>query len=260
MRQPLIWIIDRDPTQRTQLQRDLHHSNSHQSSLRQSNSLPSDSLQVNSYQSEFDTRTFAHSRDIERRLMRERPDLLLMERMLDHEDGLELCRRLRQSGDDIPIIIVTSMNEAIDRITGFEYGADDYIGKPYIAGELIARIRAQLRRRRRTPIGAPLADGEDIVFGDCRLKLASRLLVRSGCNIELTSSEFAVLSALANNAHRSLTRERLLELARHPDNDASARSIDVQISRLRRLVEIDPTKPQHIQTVRGYGYVFVPEI
>lgn len=250
MRQPLIWIIESDAAQRVQLQRDLHQGHFHRDPFHQGN-VP---------QCEFDTRTFAQSRDIERRLVRERPDLLLIERMLDNEDGLELCRRIRESGDDIPIIIVTSMNEPIDRITGFEYGADDYLGKPYVAGELIARIRAQLRRRRATPVGAPLADGEDIVFGDCRLKLATRLLVRSGCNIELTSSEFAVLSALANNAHRSLTRERLLELARHPDTDASERSIDVQISRLRRLVEIDPTKPQHIQTVRGYGYVFVPEI
>lgn len=235
MRQPLVWIIEKDAAQRVQLQRDLQYY-------------------------DFDTRTFALSRDIERRLARERPDLLLIERLLDHEDGLELCRRIRQSGDDIPIIFVTSMHEPEDRITGFEHGADDYVGKPYNVGELIARIHALLRRRRAMPIGAPLADGEDIVFGECRLKLTTRALVRSGYTIELTSAEFAVLAALANNAHRSLTRERLLELARHPDTEASERSIDVQISRLRRLVEIDPSKPRHIQTVRGYGYVFVPSI
>ena len=233
-RQPLIWIIEGDAAQRLHLQRELQ-------------------------QLEFDIRAFAHTRDIERRLARERPDLLLLERLLDDEDGLELCRRIRRGGDDIPIVILTSLNEPEDRIAGLECGADDYLGKPYITGELVARIQAQLRRRSMRPVGAPFAGADDIVFGECRLDLGTRTLVRAGHPIELTSGEFAVLTALTNNAHRSLTRERLLELAHRRDSDASERSIDVQISRLRRLIEIDPGKPRHIQTVWGYGYVFVPD-
>lgn len=232
-RQSLIWVVDSDANQRTLLQNDLH-------------------------QAKFDTRSFAHSRDIERRLARERPDLLLLERALDGEDGLELCRRIRASGDDVPIFIVTHLNEPCERISGFEFGADDYIGKPYVSGELIARIQAQLRRRRLIPIGAPLPHADAISFGECRLEMDTRTLIRAGETIELTSGEFAVLSAFVNNAHRSMTRERLIELSHRPDNGTSQRAIDVQISRLRRLIENDPSKPRHIQTVWGYGYVFVP--
>lgn len=231
-RQPLVWIIDRDVTQRMQLQRELQ-------------------------QSAFDTRAFAHGRDIERRLARERPDILLLERLLDEEDGLELCRRIRHSGDDITIIVLTTMSEPEDRIAAFEYGADDYLSKPFALGELIARMHAQLRRRQAVPMSAPQANTEAIVFGECRLDFGTRSLTRAGKTLELTSGEFAVLAALACNVQRSLTRERLIQLARGPETDSSERSIDVQISRLRRLIENDPTKPQHIQTVWGYGYVFV---
>lgn len=231
-RQPSIWIIERDASQRAHLQQHLQNY-------------------------EFDTRAFAHGRDIERRLARERPDALLLERLLEEEDGLELCRRIRHSGDDIPIIVFTSMNEPQDRITGFEFGADDYLGKPCVIGELIARIRAQLRRRQTVPMSAPQMNAEAIVFGECRLDLTTRVLTRANRPLELTSGEFAVLAALACNAQRSLTRERLMQLARGSKTESSERSIDVQISRLRRLIEIDPTRPRHIQTVWGYGYVFV---
>ncbi len=232
-RPPLVWIVDRDAAERMHLSRELLRHN-------------------------FDTRSFPDSRDIERRLARERPDVLLLERLLESEDGLELCRRIRNSGDDIPIVVVTVMNEPEDRIAGFELGADDYVGKPYVVGELIARMHALLRRRRSIPIGAPQADAEAVVFGDCRLDMTTRTLMRAGHCIELTCGEFAVLAALAHHANRSLTRERLIELARRPNTEASERAIDVQISRLRRLIESDPSKPRHIQTVRGYGYVFVP--
>lgn len=232
-RRTLIWLIDGDAQIRLHLQRLL-------------------------LAEAFDVRSFPHGRDAERRLARERPDLILLERLLEDEDGLELCRRIREHGDDVPIIALSAQCDVEDRIIGFDTGVDDYIAKPFVDRELIARMRAVLRRRSALPSGAPLAEAAAVHFGECRLELVTRALFRGERNIELTSGEFAILTALVRNAHRSLTRERLLELARGPGNAGSGRSIDVQISRLRRLIETDPAKPRHIQTVWGYGYVFVP--
>ncbi|MDB6060666.1 MAG: ompR [Verrucomicrobiaceae bacterium] len=228
----LVWIVDRSADCRAQLQRQL---DAHQ----------------------FDVRTFADARDIERRLARERPSIMLLERLFDGEDGLTICQRIRHSGDDVPIIFLSALNSAQDRIAGFNIGADDYLGKPFDTEELVARMHALLRRRSALPSGAPQFDRPAFQFGDCELIFASCSLYRAGKKIELTSGEFAVLSALARHANRPLTRERLIELAHGPDYKASERSIDVQISRLRRLVERDAENPHHLQTVWGYGYVFI---
>lgn len=232
-RKQLVWIVDSNADYRAQLQQQFDEN-------------------------QFDVRTFVHCRDIERRLARERPAVLLLERQHDSEDGLTICQRIRHSGDDVPIIFISALNSVQDRIAALDTGADDYLGKPFDTGELIARINALLRRRRALPVGgAPQFDQPAFLFGECELVFATRTLLRLGNKIELTSGEFAVLSALARHANRPLTRERLIELAYGQDHNASERSIDVQMSRLRRLVEPDPENPHHIQTVWGYGYVFI---
>jgi two-component system phosphate regulon response regulator OmpR len=125
--------------------------------------------------------------------------------------------------------------------------------------ELTARIEAVLRRRGSIPAGTPLIDGEIIQFGENRLDLAARSLERCGEAIVITSGEFGLLAAFVQNPHRPLSRERLIELARGPSSDTDSRSMDVQVSRVRKLIEAEPTKPRYIQTVWGYGYVFVPD-
>ncbi|HUW36525.1 MAG TPA: two-component system response regulator OmpR [Rhodocyclaceae bacterium] len=210
-------------------------------------------------QNDFEVRAFPDARDLERRLTRQRPDLLVLDLMLPGIDGLEICRRLRATGDDIPIIMLTAKSDAIDRVVGIELGADDYLGKPFLPRELTARIQAVLRRRAPLPPGTPIADGNTVSFGECRLDLTTRTLWRGEAKVEITSGEFALLSAFVRHPHRPLTRERLLELARGPSSETFDRSVDVQISRLRKLIEPDQGRPRHIQTVWGFGYVFVPD-
>ena len=207
----------------------------------------------------FVVRTFPDSRNLERRLARERPDLLVLDLMMPGISGLELCTRLRAAGDDIPIIMLTAKSDPIDRVIGIESGADDYLGKPFLPQELTARIRSVLRRRAPLPPGTPIADGNTITFGNCRLDLATRTLWRGNDKLEITSGEFALLAAFIRHAHQPLSRERLIELSRGPGSERTDRSIDVQISRLRKLIEPDPARPRHIQTIWGFGYVFVPD-
>jgi len=189
----------------------------------------------------------------------ERPDLLVLDLMLPGSDGLTLLRRLRDAGDDLPVLLLSARADGVDRIIGLEQGADDYLAKPFLPRELTARIEAVLRRRHPWPPGSPRPDAEPIHFGDCRLDLASRRLERGGAAVAITGGELALLEAFAAHPHRPLSRERLIELARGPDSDTDGRSMDVQVSRLRRLIEPDPSRPRYVQTVWGYGYVFVPD-
>jgi two-component system phosphate regulon response regulator OmpR len=203
---------------------------------------------------------FADASQLEKRLARQRPDLVILDLMLPAESGLEICQRLRGQGEDIPILMLTARRDDIDRIIGLEMGADDYLGKPFNPRELIARIHAILRRTRiRAPAGAPDPEGGTIQFGDCSLDLSTRRLTRAGVDVPLTSGEFGLLSVFARHPNRPLSRERLVELARRREAEAFERSMDVQVSRLRRLIEVDPGTPRLIQTVWGFGYVFVPE-
>ena len=155
--------------------------------------------------------------------------------------------------------MLTARGEAVDRIIGLEQGADDYLGKPFLPRELTARIDAVLRRRMALPAGTPLQDGEEVSFGEYVLDLSSRTLMKAGTPEMITSGEFSLLLAFVQHPHRPLSRERLIELARGPGSDTDSRSMDVQVSRVRKLVEPDPTRPRYIQTVWGYGYVFVPD-
>ena len=192
--------------------------------------------------------------------MRERYDLLVLDLMLPGEDGLSICRRLRGGGDNTPIIMLTAKGEEVDRIIGLEMGADDYLPKPFNPRELVARIHAVLRRRGPEEVpGAPTEQGQCIQFGEFVLDLSTRNLKKNGENVSLTTGEFSVLKVFARHARQPLSREKLMELARGREYEVFDRSLDVQISRLRKLIEIDPTNPQYIQTVWGLGYVFIPD-
>ncbi len=196
--------------------------------------------------------------------MRERFDLLVLDLMLPGEDGLTICRRLRGGGDKTPIIMLTAKGEDVDRIIGLEMGADDYLGKPFNPRELLARINAVLRRKGPLEVpGAPTQEEIVVNFGDFTLNLATRSLKKKTAEgevpVELTTGEFSVLKVFARHPKMPLSREKLMELARGREYEVFDRSLDVQISRLRKIIEPDPSKPKYIQTVWGLGYVFVPE-
>ncbi len=197
---------------------------------------------------------------MDKALTRELYDLVVLDLMMPGEDGLSVCRRLRGAKNDVAIIMLTAKGDEIDRIVGLELGADDYLPKPFNPRELVARIHAVLRRRAALPPpGAPAAEEESVAFGRVTLNLATRELVRDAATTPLTTGEFALLRVLVGHPRQPMSRDKLMELARGREYDVFDRSIDVQISRLRKLVEDDPAKPRHIQTVWGFGYVFVPD-
>lgn len=192
--------------------------------------------------------------------LRERYDLLILDLMLPDEDGLSICRRLRGTGDTTPIIMLTAKSDEIDRIIGLEMGADDYLPKPFNPRELVARINAVLRRKTPNELpGAPSESNQVFQFGDFTLDLSKRTLKKLDENINLTTGEFSVLKVFARHARQPLSREKLMELARGREYEVFDRSLDVQISRLRKLIEVDVSHPLYIQTVWGLGYVFIPD-
>ncbi len=206
----------------------------------------------------FDALVAGDGRELDQQLKRHHADLIVLDLMLPGEDGLSICRRLRGQGIETPIIMLTAKGDEIDRIVGLEIGADDYLPKPGSPRELVARMRAVLRRGR-APIGAPVADGGRVAFGACTLDLGTRELVRDGEPQRLTSGEFAVLAALVARPKQPLTRDQLMSIARGREHAAYERSMDVMMSRLRKLIEADPRAPRYLQTVWGTGYVFVPD-
>lgn len=192
--------------------------------------------------------------------LRERYDLLVLDLMLPGEDGLAICRRLRGANDKTPIIMLTAKGEDVDRIVGLEMGADDYLPKPFNPRELVARIGAVLRRKAPDEIpGAPSETPETFAFGDFVLDLATRTLKKKGELIPLTTSEFSVLKVFSRHPRQPMSREKLMEMARGREYEVFDRSLDVQISRIRKLIERDPSHPAIIQTVWGLGYVFIPD-
>ena len=196
---------------------------------------------------------------MDKQLARERYDLVVLDLMLPGEDGLAICRRLRAQETAPAIIMLTAKGDDVDRIVGLEMGADDYMPKPFNPRELLARINAVLRRKAPAgPPGAPAAGGT-FQFGEFSLNLATRTLTRAGKPVQLTTGEFSVLKVLVQHPRQPLSRDKLMELARGREYEVFDRSIDVQISRLRKIVEQDASHPKHIQTVWGFGYVFVPE-
>lgn len=204
--------------------------------------------------------TAENAQGMNRMWIRERFDLLVLDLMLPGEDGLSICRRLRGAGDKTPIIMLTAKGEDMDRIIGLEMGADDYLPKPFNPRELVARIGAVLRRIGPDEVpGAPSETPQTFNFGEFTLDLSTRTLKKNGESVALTTGEFAVLKVFARHARQPLSREKLMGLARGREYEVYDRSLDVQISRLRKLIEPDPANPLYIQTVWGLGYVFIPE-
>jgi len=207
----------------------------------------------------FQVRSAANAEQMDRLLERENFHLLVLDLMLPGEDGLSICRRLRQQENPIPIVMLTAKGDEVDRIIGLELGADDYLPKPFNPRELLARIKAVMRRQIIEVPGAPAQQEEMIEFGEFSLNLATREMFHGDESIALTSGEFAVLKVLVNHPREPLSRDKLMNLARGRDYSALERSIDVQVSRLRRLIVKDAANPRYIQTVWGLGYVFVPD-
>ena len=200
-----------------------------------------------------------NAEQMDRVLARELFNLVVLDLMMPGEDGLSVCSRLRASNNQVPIIMLTAKGDEASRIHGLELGADDYLAKPFNPRELLARIKAVLRRQNTSVPGAPGNEEASVSFGDYSLSLATRELSKGDQVHMLTTGEFAVLKALVEHAREPLTRDKLMNLARGREWDALERSIDVQVSRLRRMIEPDPSKPRYIQTVWGVGYVFVPD-
>ncbi len=197
-----------------------------------------------------------------RRLLEDQAaDLVILDINMPGEDGLSLARYLR-ANTKIGIVMLTAAGEVVDRIVGLEMGADDYLPKPVDMRELLARVRAVLRRMEAKPeraAEAEAAGAKKVCFGACQLDLdAHRLYDAAGEEVPITSMEYDLLKAFAEHPNRVLSRDQLLDLAHNRDWEPFDRSIDIRIARLRRKVEADPSKPQVIKTVRGAGYIFVP--
>lgn len=185
------------------------------------------------------------------------PDLVILDLMLPGEDGLSLARRLRTE-HLLPIIMISARGEEIDRIVGLEVGADDYLPKPFNPRELLARIRAVLRRN--SPItGAEVDAGDHFTFGPFRLEPTKRILYRNDAEVDLSRAEFELLHVLVEHPDRVLSRDFIMECLSGVDRDPYDRSIDVRVTRLRHKIEDDPAQPRYVRTVWGIGYQFTPE-
>ena len=208
----------------------------------------------------FEARAVPDAPGMDKQLARERYDLVVLDLMLPGEDGLAICRRLRAQNTGPAIVMLTAKGDEVDRIVGLEMGADDYLPKPFNPRELVARINAVLRRRPPAgPPGAPATGTEIHRFGVFEFNLATRRLEKEGNSVPLTTGEYSVLKVLVQHPRQPLSRDKLMELARGRTLESADRSIDVQVSRLRRLLGEDPQGPRFIQTVWGFGYVFVPD-
>jgi len=186
-------------------------------------------------------------------------DLVLLDVNMPGEDGLSIARRLR-GGSQLPIIMLTARDDIVDRVVGFEVGADDYLTKPFDLRELRARVRAMLRRAAAASRASVQAANVSLVpFGKVWLDLEAHCLrAAGGAEVRLTSSEFNLLAAFARAPNRVLSRDQLMEFAPGSDRDPFDRAIDIRVTRIRKKIEVEPTKPQVIRTVRNAGYIYVP--
>lgn len=207
----------------------------------------------------FDVKVAADGHQMDKLRAREHFHLIVLDLMMPGEDGLSICRRLRGQGDHTPIVMLTAKGDEIDRIVGLEMGADDYLPKPFNPRELLARMQAVLRRQGNKPPGAPENEAEIVRFGQIEVDLATRTLKRNDELQPLTTGEFAVLKVLLQHPSQPMSRDKLMTLARGREQGPFDRAIDVQVSRLRKLIEADPAQPRYLQTVWGFGYVFIPD-
>ncbi len=181
----------------------------------------------------------------------EAPDLIVLDLMMPGLSGWDVCRTLRQKGLDIPVIMLTARGEEVDQVRGLEMGADDYVTKPFSLRELLARIRAVLRRP------GPRQKFEAFTFGDVRLQLRTRQLFKAGREVRLTRKEFELLRYLVEHRDEVLTRDRLLNEVWGYEQFPTTRTVDTHVLRLRQKFETDPEHPAYIVTVHGQGYRFV---
>ena len=203
--------------------------------------------------------TAADAASLDRLLAARLPDLLVLDWMMPGEDGLSVARRLRAQPGFPPIIMLSAKGEDIDRIIGLEVGADDYLPKPFNPRELLARVRAVMRRHSgvATPAATDAARREH--FGPFSVNLDARTLTRDGAEITLTGGEYELLEIFVTHANRALSRDWLMDQLRGFERDPFDRSIDVRVNRLRKKIEDDPANPAYIRTQRGQGYLFVPQ-
>jgi two-component system phosphate regulon response regulator OmpR len=202
--------------------------------------------------------TLASAEELLRRMHRLRPDLIVLDMLVPGMGGLRACQQLRAVGDRVPVIFVTARGEEVDRVLGIEVGADDLLVKPVSPRELLARIHAVLRRTV-TPPGLPIFALPPVALGRQVFDPASRCLREGGRQTMLSTVEFAVLAELVGNPGVALSRERLLAASHSREASLQLRAIDVVVMRLRKRIEPDPAEPRYLQTIRGHGYMFVPE-
>ncbi len=179
----------------------------------------------------------------------QRPDLIVLDLMLPKVDGLEVIRQLRANAEDVPILVLSAKGDEADKVLALSLGADDYVTKPFGLAELIARIRAALRRRRRDRAAQPQAQ-----FGQVHVDLDGRRIVVGGREVESTAKEFDLLRCFLQHPGVVFTREQLMQRVWGPDHFGTVRTVDNFVARLRSKIERDPEQPQHIETVRGSGY------
>lgn len=184
----------------------------------------------------------------------DRPDLVVLDLMLPGIDGFDVCKELRKE-TDIPILMLTARGEEIDRVIGFEIGADDYVTKPFSPRELVGRVKAILRRSRKNDDADPSA-GDALTFGALSVNFVTYEVLREGRRIDLTPTEFQILKVLSQNPGRVFTRDELVDRVMGPDFFGDVRTVDVHIRHLRSKIEENPSDPRLIETVRGAGYKF----
>lgn len=193
----------------------------------------------------------------------QQPDMVLLDLMLPGMDGLEVCRRLRALSGDmarVPMLMLTAKGDPMDRVVGLEMGADDYLPKPFEPRELLARIRAVLRRKADAPVQQVAGSRQAVLqFGSLSIDRDARTVTVSEQPVELTSYQFDLLVTLAERAGRVLTRDQIMEAVRGRELEAFDRSIDVHVGRIRNAIEVDSKHPRRILTVRGVGYVFAKQ-
>tara|TARA_B110000008_G_scaffold40619_1_gene37570 strand:- start:345 stop:1061 length:717 start_codon:yes stop_codon:yes gene_type:complete len=201
-------------------------------------------------------KTAANGSELDELMKNNNISLIILDLMMPEESGLNICQRLRVNNVEIPIIMLTAKGDEVDRIVGLEMGADDYLPKPFNPRELLARVNAILRRQQQSSI----QNTKDIFeFGNFSFDISNRSLHKNGQEIQITAGEYDLLRVFAERAKQPLSRDQIMQLAKGKELDVFDRSIDVQISRLRRLIEEDPNKPKFLQTKWGFGYIFIPD-
>ena len=205
---------------------------------------------------ELSVKTAANGSELDELMKNNNISLIILDLMMPEESGLNICQRLRVNNVEIPIIMLTAKGDEVDRIVGLEMGADDYLPKPFNPRELLARVNAILRRQQHNSI----QNTKDIFeFGNFSFDISNRSLHKNGQEIQITAGEYDLLRVFAERPKQPLSRDQIMQLAKGKELDVFDRSIDVQISRLRRLIEEDPNKPKFLQTKWGFGYIFIPD-